>query len=240
MPPTSRQVIAAVSSDNRHLRLHQYPDNSTLTTDLCRRIDALSRESIDSKGRFSVVLAGGTTPRQLYRRLRGLQTTWDRWHIYFGDERFLPRGHADRNDTMADAAWLTHVPIPSHQVHRLPAAAHLESAADDYDKTLQRAPGFDLVLLGLGEDGHTASLFPNDDTGIHGSRLAVAIYHAPKPPPRRVSLTAHCLSLGANVWFIVSGEGKKAALQAWLAGAALPPATITPGAGVDIFTDITF
>jgi 6-phosphogluconolactonase len=233
-------VIAAVNPDNRHLRLHQYADSSALTTDLCRRIDALSRQSIAGKGRFVVVLAGGTTPRQLYQRLRGLDSAWDRWHIYFGDERFLPRGHADRNDTMADAAWLTHVPIPPHQVHRLPAAASVESAANDYDKTLERAPGFDLVLLGLGEDGHTASLFPNDGTGIHSSRLAVAIYNAPKPPPRRVSLTAHCLGLGANVWFIVSGAGKKTALQTWLAGAALPPAAITPATGVDIFTDITF
>ncbi len=227
-------------TDQEFLRLHHYADNSELTADLCRRIEALARESIDRKGRFDVVLAGGTTPQRLYQQLRGLDTHWAGWHIYFGDERFLPPGHADRNDTMADAAWLAQVPIPSNQVHRLPAAANVESAADVYDATLRQTAGFDLVLLGLGEDGHTASLFPGDETGIRGPRLAVAIVDAPKPPPQRVSLTARCLSLGANVWFIVSGEAKKAALQAWMAGVALPPARIVPGAGVDIFTDITF
>lgn len=229
----------ALTADGQDLRLHHYPDPGALTADLCRRTAALARQSIDRKGRFDMVLAGGSTPRRLYQQLRGLDTPWCGWHIYFGDERFLPPGHADRNDTMAAAAWLNHVPIPADQVHRLPPSASVESAAGAYDKILRRAPGFDLVLLGLGEDGHTASLFPHHETSVATRRLAIAIDDAPKPPPRRVSLTAPCLSQGANVWFVVTGDGKRPALQAWLGGAALPAAAIQPGAGVDIFTDIT-
>ncbi len=164
--------------------------------------------------------------------------TGDSWHIYFGDERYLPAGDPDRNDSMAATAWLDHVAIPAAQIHRVPTGDNVTAAAASYASVLQQAPGFDLVLLGLGEDGHTASLFPGDIAARNSAELAIAVTNAPKPPPQRVSMSPQCLSMAAAVWFIVTGDSKRQALQAWLAGAQLPPQTIMPRAGIDIFTDI--
>jgi 6-phosphogluconolactonase len=123
-------------------------------------------------------------------------------------------------------------------VHRVPVTDSVSTAADAYSLVLERAPRFDLVILGLGEDGHTASLFPGGLEPIDESRKAIAITHAPKPPAARVSITPQRLSDADAVWFLVTGEAKRPALQAWLDGAPLPAASITPAAGVDIYTDL--
>lgn len=219
-------------------RVHYFPTNALLIAALYERIAALAGVCITEHGYFSVVLAGGDTPRQLYRQLRYLPTDWQRWSIYFGDERYLPAGDPGRNDSMAATAWLDHVAIPAARIHRVPASDNSGAAAAAYTAVLRQAPGFDLALLGLGEDGHTASLFPGDPAACSSAELAVAVTNAPKPPPQRVSMSPACLSRAAAVWFIVSGDSKRQALRDWLAGVPLPAHTITPRAGVDIFTDI--
>jgi 6-phosphogluconolactonase len=219
-------------------RVHHF-DNSLLLVDaLYERIAALARSCLEQQAYFSIVLAGGTTPRQLYQQLRHLPTDWRSWHIYFGDERYLAPGDPDRNDSMAATAWLDHVAIPVAQIHRIPTGDNVITAAASYASVLQQAPGFDLALLGLGEDGHTASLFPGDIAACNSTELAIAVTNAPKPSPQRVSMSPKCLSMAAAVWFIVTGDSKRQALQAWLAGAQLPPQTIMPCSGVDVFTDI--
>jgi 6-phosphogluconolactonase len=219
-------------------RIHYFASRTALVDTLSERIATLARTCLEQRGAFRIVLAGGTTPRELYQRLRHLPTDWQRWHIYFGDERCLPVGHPDRNDTMAAAAWLDHVAIPAAQIHRVPSGVEVTTAAADYAAVLTHTPGFDLTLLGLGEDGHIASLFPGDLEALNSSQWAVAVSDAPKPPPQRVSMSAWCLSRADAVWFMVTGENKRHALQAWLAGVPLPPQGIEPRAGVDIFTDI--
>ena len=218
--------------------MHYFATNALLVDALYQGIATLATSCLDKGGHFSIVLAGGTTPRQLYQRLRYLPTDWQRWHIYFSDERYLSAGDPARNDSMAAIAWLDHVAIPADHIHRVPTGDNVNTAAASYAAVLQQAPGFDLALLGLGEDGHTASLFPGDLAARHSTELAVAVTTAPKPPPQRVSMSPQCLSMAAAVWFMVSGEGKRQALQAWLAGAPLPLQTIKPQAGIDIFTDI--
>jgi 6-phosphogluconolactonase len=111
-------------------------------------------------------------------------------------------------------------------------------AANAYAAVLEQVQVFDLALLGLGEDGHTASLFPGDPQVASGGALAIAVTNAPKPPMKRVSMSPDCLSRAAAVWFMVSGNSKREALAAWLAGAPLPPQLITPPGGIDVFTDI--
>lgn len=219
-------------------RIHRFASQAVLIDALYNRIGALAGDALAARGCFSIILAGGNTPRALYQRLRHLATDWQRWHIYFGDERCLAAGHPDRNDTMAGAAWLDHVAIPAAQVHRVPAGVDAFAAAAQYSQVLAQSPGFDLALLGLGEDGHTASLFPGDRRIETDSTPAIGITDAPKPPPQRVSISAGCLSTAAAVWFIVCGESKRPALEAWLAGAPLPPQWIRPHAGVDVFTDV--
>lgn len=219
-------------------RIHRFTSEVVLLDALYARIDRLASECLAQRGRFSIILAGGNTPRSLYRRLRHLLTDWRQWHIYFSDERCLAAGDPERNDSMASDAWLDHVAIPADQIHRVPAGDDASAAASAYSAVLAQAPGFDLALLGLGEDGHTASLFPGDSRIESGAELAIAVTDAPKPPPRRVSISASCLGTADSVWFVVTGESKRQALDAWFAGAPLPPQWILPRAGVDLFTDI--
>ena len=219
-------------------RIYRFTDHSVLLDTLVTRIAALAKSCIEQHHSFSFILAGGDTPRELYRQLRHLATDWQRWHIYFGDERFLPPGDPQRNDTMAASVWLDHVAIPSAQIHRVPHGDNVSAAAAAYASVLRQAPGFDLALLGLGEDGHTASLFPGHLAALHSRQLAVAVTNAPKPPPQRVSMSPAGLGMAAAVWCIVTGASKKQALQAWLAGTQMPPQSIQPQAGIDIYTDI--
>ena len=128
--------------------------------------------------------------------------------------------------------------FPKRRYTRVPVRGNVNTAAADYAAILQQAPGFDLALLGLGEDGHTASLFPGDVPPDNATALAIAVTHAPKLPARRVSMSPQCLSLSSAVWFVVSGSNKRKILEAWLAGAPLPPQAIAPHAGIDIFTDL--
>ncbi|HUF21272.1 MAG TPA: 6-phosphogluconolactonase [Burkholderiales bacterium] len=202
-------------------------------------LDAATR-AIDQRGRFLIVLAGGSTPRGIYRMLRGAAADWSRWQVYFGDERCLPADDAERNSAMAASAWLDHVPIPQEQVHVIPAELGASAAALACMETLRGVGDFDLVLLGLGEDGHTASLFPGRGWGVAPSALdALAVFDAPKPPSQRVSLSAARLSRARAVLFLVEGESKRNAVAQWRMGADIPARAIRPEAGVDVLVEST-
>jgi 6-phosphogluconolactonase len=139
---------------------------------------------------------------------------------------------------MAGAAWLDHVLIPKTQIHPIPAELGAIAAANLYIKTLGAVDSFDLVLLGLGEDGHTASLFPGRDWGIEAdSPDVLSVYDAPKPPPERVSLSAKRLARASRVIFLVSGIGKMAAVRAWRGGSVSPATAVAPIGSVDVFVD---
>jgi 6-phosphogluconolactonase len=198
-------------------------------------LDAAGR-AIAARGTFLVVLAGGDTPRTIYHQLRAASTDWSAWHVYFGDERCTAAHDPMRNSRMAAEEWLDHVPIPQNQIHPIPAEQGPQAAARAYAATLANIGRFDLVLLGLGEDGHTASLFPGVERAVGTPPATVIpIFHAPKPPPLRVSLTAQRLSLAAQVAFLVRSEDKRAAIENWRSGASLPAAEIRPSSGVDVF-----
>ena len=184
------------------------------------------------------MLAGGDTPRAVYALLRGAKVAWSAWHVYFGDERCLPANDPGRNSRMADETWLDHVTIPQSQRHAIPAELGATRAALAYQESLRPVGVFDLVLLGLGEDGHTASLFPGRDWGTApDSPDALAVFDAPKPPPERVSLSAARLSRARQVIFLVAGESKRNAVAAWRAGSPIPASAITPPSGVDVLVE---
>lgn len=209
-------------------RWHVHSSTTALMAAVASRLVTLARDAITARGRFDIVLAGGETPRALYQQLAHTDAEWSRWHIWFGDERCLPVGDPNRNDSMARNAWLAHVPIPLNQICPLDAL--------DAPARLADVPIFDLVLLGLGEDGHTASLFPDHDWGqTPTSPPILSVAHAPKPPPARLTLSAARLSAARQVWYLVDGTHKQAALQRWQAGEPLPAASICPPAGVDVF-----
>ena len=216
-------------------RWHPVPDVSTLQQMACDTILDCSNQAIRDRGRFNLVLSGGNTPREVYRRLSMARADWASWHIYFGDERCLPIEDPDRNSRMALDAWLQHVPIPARQIHLIPAELEPQLAARLYANTLMEIGYFDLVLLGLGEDGHTASLFPHRDWGTEAeSPDALAVLDAPIRPPQRVSLSAARLSRTRHALFLVSGKSKHEAVKAWRDGKDIPAVAIRPPGGVDI------
>ncbi|WP_295449231.1 6-phosphogluconolactonase [uncultured Thiodictyon sp.] len=194
-----------------------------------------AQQAITERGAFRCVLAGGNTPRVLYRSLRTAVADWRAWIIYFGDERCAPAADPSRNSRMASDEWLDHVAIPCRQIYAIPAELGPEPAAASYANTLAGVGTFDLVILGLGEDGHTASLFPGATwEGSTTWPAAIPVHDAPKPPPERVSLSPARLSDALKVVYLVVGADKRDAVAAWRAGAALPASRICPPAGVDI------
>ncbi|HLD09598.1 MAG TPA: 6-phosphogluconolactonase [Methylophilaceae bacterium] len=218
------------------IRWKHYASISSLWHTACDDIVQCAAQAIAERGQFLIVLAGGNTPRAVYRLLREAQTDWSKWHIYYGDERCLPRGHADRNSLMVEQTWLGYVPIPASQIHTMPAESGTVLGAKAYAETLAGVGDFDFVLLGLGEDGHTASLFPGEPwNDKNGDGATVAVTNAPKPPPERISISASRLSAARRVLFLVNGAGKQQAVDDWLAGKAIPASAIKPKYGVDVY-----
>ena len=219
-------------------RWHAVMDERALQQAAFDSILAGAEQALHERGRFHCVLAGGNTPREIYRALGAAQTDWSAWHIYFSDERCLPANDPLRNSRMAADAWLGRVPIPPAQLHAIPAELGALPAARSYAATLQGVGDFDLVLLGLGEDGHTASLFPGHAWGAApGSADTLAVFDAPKPPPQRVSLSAARLGRARKVLFLVSGASKHGAVARWRAGDHIPARAIMPAAGVDVLVE---
>ena len=217
---------------------HAYSTTAELEHAASLAILHAAQQAINQRGNFRIVLAGGKTPRGVYASLRDADANWSAWHVYFGDERCLPPNHPERNSRMAALAWLDHVAIPADQIHLIAAENGAEIAASAYEKIVDGIEQFDLVLLGLGEDGHAASLFPDHDWGVAPSSPgAIAIHNAPKPPPERVSLSAHRLSAARQVIFLVAGKEKRQAVKEWRNGVGIPAASITPANGVEIYIE---
>jgi 6-phosphogluconolactonase len=219
-------------------RWHPVADEVELSVQACAWVTEAAADALRSRGVFSIALAGGNTPRGAYRLLRQTETDWRCWQVYFSDERCLMQTSRERNSVMAREAWLDHVPLPNDQMHVIPAERGPYKGAADYAEVLRDASDFDLVLLGLGEDGHTASLFPGHELGAApDSPATLAIVDAPKPPAARVSLSAARLSRASRVLFLVVGESKRAAVASWRAGAAIPAGAIAPRGGVDVLVE---
>ena len=214
-------------------RWHQFETQEAINQATLNQILAAASEAIASRGRFSIVLAGGSTPKSVYVLLKNAQADWANWHVYHNDDRCLPVDHAERNSLMARTTWLNHVAIPANQIHDIPAELGNIEGAKAYANTLAGVPEFDLVLLGLGEDGHTASLFPNQP--VDNSADAVPVFDAPKPPAERITISQQRLSNSKEVIFLVTGAGKQDAVNDWRSGIAIPATLITPKNGVDVY-----
>lgn len=180
-----------------------------------------------------LVLTGGGVGIALLAQLRGAAAAldWGRVEFYWGDERFLPTGHPERNETQARHALLDHVPVDPARVFPMGAdpgtgPAGADAAAEEYAALLARAardhepvPAFDILLLGMGGEGHTASVFPHSPAVYETERCVVAVHGCPKPPPTRVSLTLPAIRRAAQVWVVTAGEAKAEAVALALGGA---------------------
>lgn len=207
--------------------------------EVVERLCVAASTAIQRRGAFHCVLAGGATPEQAYRLLAQRPMDWLRWHLYLGDERVLPAGDPQRNSTMVEQVWLQRLAGPQPHWYPIATEQGMQSAVNGYIHTLAAVELFDLVLLGMGEDGHTASLFPGVELSTNSTVQRVE--NAPKPPAARVSLTLPRLCATRELLVVVTGVGKRAAMQQWIAGEALPIARLTQqaakGAHVELVID---
>lgn len=201
----------------------------------CQRVLDAADKAIIAHDSFKLVLAGGTAPVKAYQLLATKQADWSKWHIYYGDERCLPIDDSERNSLVAERKWLDLVAIPKEQIHRIPAELGAEIGAEQYAQDVAAAGKFDLVLLGMGEDGHTASLFPGHVHNV--DELTHAVHNSPKPPADRVTISAKALSNTVELIFIVSGD-KQDALAAWKNHQDIPVTQLCPASGVDVLLSV--
>ena len=221
------------------------PDPDALADAAARLTVDVAAQAIATRGRFMWALAGGETPRTTYERLAlppfRERVDWRHTWVFFGDERAVPPDHAGSNYRMAHEALLSRVPIPAAQVLRIRGEAEdLEVAAAEYARALGEAfgtrrgalPRFDLVLLGLGVDGHTASLFPDSPVVREVFRAVAAVHVAAASIPQRLTLTLPVLNAAARVVFLVAGAEKAKVVKAVLSErATLPAAMVRPADG---------
>ncbi len=209
-------------------RIEVYADKQELAEAAARAFVARSAEAIEERGRFTVALAGGSTPKAAYALLArdyAEEVDWSNVHVFFGDERSVPPDHEDSNYRMAREALLDHVPVGG--VHRMRGELPPDEAAASYEDELrgffgaEGLPRFDLILLGIGGDGHTASLFPETSALEVADRWVVA-NPVLKLDTTRITLTAPVLNAARAVNFLVAGEDKAEALKEILEGDADP------------------
>ena len=201
--------------------IQRFPDAEHVSQAAAEVFVRLAKESIAARGRFTVALAGGSTPRRLYQLLAEAlwrdQVDWPRVEFFWGDERSVPPDHADSNYRMANEALLQKIPVQSGHVHRMQAERmDRDRAATEYQAEIARVfgvklegepPAFDLILLGMGPDGHTASLFPHT-TALKENKRWVVVNYVDKFKNERVTLTTRILNRAANVYFLVAGADK--------------------------------
>ena len=215
--------------------LRLFADGDALNYAAAQRWVQLAEAAISARGKFHIALSGGSTPRALYRRLANPdfanRIAWDRVHVYFGDERTVAPEHADSNYRMAKEALLNHVPIPPTQIYRMEGeSADPHEAATQYARLLssklpmsaQGIVQFDLLLLGVGPDGHIASLFPGTPVLHERARLVEAVF-VEKFDSWRITLTLPVIDQARHVLILVSGESKASIMREVFGARTTPP-----------------
>jgi len=233
-----------VSTSEARPRVQVFDDAEAVARGAAERFVELGQAAIDARGCFSVGLAGGSTPKRTYELLASEayreQLNWSKVHIFFGDERCVPPDHSESNYRMANEALISRVSIPPPNVHRINGLGDAVANASLYEDELRTFfnpaswPRFDLVLLGMGDDGHTASLFPGTKALVEPRAWVVANW-VEKFGAFRITLTAPAINHAANIVFLVSGTSKAERLSEVLRGARdptkLPSQLIQPERG---------
>lgn len=212
------------------MQLHVAKDADSLSQELAEWITADIGKVLRTKDRYTLVLSGGSTPKNLYELLASPvysdRINWKKIHIFFGDERYVPFEDERNNGKMAYDTLLHHVPVPEDQIHYMNTSVKPDQSAREYDKTLQqyfagRSASFDLVLLGMGDDGHTLSLFPGTEV-VHEKNVWVKAFYVAKLDMFRITLTAPIVNRAKAVIFLATGEKKAATLKAVIEGQYKP------------------
>ena len=215
-------------------RVLVHPDKEALAASVAARFLTKTIDILDDLGRANIALTGGTMGNAVLEAVNSSPARdtidWSKVHFWWGDERFVEKSSEERNERQAREALLDHLPVPPENIHPFPASddiPDIEEAARVYAAELeafapegQAFPKFDITFLGVGPDGHIASLFP-DRAGIRETEATVIVEReSPKPPPQRLSLTRPVLNASDRIWLVLSGSDKASALGLALAGAS--------------------
>ncbi|KAG0562054.1 hypothetical protein KC19_9G114000 [Ceratodon purpureus] len=216
--------------------LQVYEDGESLSVSLAAHVADVATAAIEARGAFTVVLSGGSLIKMLGKVCESpyLESVdWAKWHVFWADERVVKKDHPDSNYKLAWDGFLSKVPIPSGQVYAINDSLSTEAAAEDYEMCIRQLtktgvvaiadgyPRLDLLLLGMGPDGHCCSLFPHHPLVQVKDRWIAPITDSPKPPPERITFTMPVVQAAANVTFVANGEGK-AEMLAKVFGEELP------------------
>lgn len=228
--------------------LEAYADKQELIDNIDEIFEETVKDLLQQQENVHVVLTGGTVGIALLENIDPThKLDWKRIHLWWGDERFVPAGHPDRNEGQATAALIHRLPIPAENVHRMPASEAgltLDEAVDAYDDELAQfwpeLPEFDITFLGVGPDAHIASLFPGLEGIEVDDRAVIAVRNSPKPPAERISLTLPALNNSKNVWVVASGADKADAIYAAFTSESASEAPVSAVEGTEetvFFTD---
>jgi 6-phosphogluconolactonase len=240
-----------MSSDEQTANVHLFDDAEAVARAVAARFVELAEDCVHTSGRFSVALSGGSTPRRIYELLAGEEfasrVEWSKVHVFFGDERCVPPDDAESNYRMAQESLLSRVDVPAENVHRMIGEGDAAANARLYEDELRKffggddLPRFDLIMLGMGDDGHTASLFPHSPALEDAGAWVVANF-VEKFGAYRLTLTAPVINHAAHVWFVVAGAVKAERLREVIKGERdpqrLPAQSIRPVDGsLDWYVD---
>ena len=203
-----------------------FPDPKDLKNAALELFIQLVNEAIESEGSFSVALSGGSTPKALYQQLSDPKNqsrlAWEKVHLFWGDERYVPSDDPDLNYSMVKETLLDHLNLSEENIHRVPVELEVRLAAFSYEEELRRFfdnewPKFDLILLGMGDDGHTASLFPKS-AGLNEEHRWFIANQLPKEQTWRLTLTKNAINHASNILVLVQGISKSSMLKEVLIG----------------------
>ncbi len=228
-------------------RIHIFRDHNDLSRALASRISGLEEHAFKARAQFNIAISGGSlldtfTPYLITEPLRST-LNWSSWEVFWADERCVPLSSPESNFAAADRLLFKYVKIPGHKIHAPETALGPEKAARSYQETIKNVlqpetgqlPRFDLILLGMGQDGHTASLFPGHEILQEKQQWVVPVFAAPKPPLERITLTLPVINQAREVIFVVTGAEKASALRAVFDnqghGQRLPAALVNPRSG---------
>eukprot|EP00271_Cylindrocystis_brebissonii_P001030 TRINITY_DN11276_c0_g1_i1.p1 TRINITY_DN11276_c0_g1~~TRINITY_DN11276_c0_g1_i1.p1 ORF type:complete len:332 (-),score=56.49 TRINITY_DN11276_c0_g1_i1:621-1616(-) len=244
MSVTGKTSIEVAVGGKGGVTVDVYSDSKALASGLGQFLKAAADEAVAARNAFTLVLSGGSLVKILGAVAAEPETfkeiDWQRWHVFWADERVVPLDHPDSNYKGALDEFLSKVPIPSGQIHAINEKLATEAAAAEYETTLRDLvtakvlatssgavayPRFDVILLGMGPDGHCASLFPGHPLLQEKSKWVAPIFDSPKPPPERITLTYPVINAAANVAFVATGAGKAEQLKT-IFGAPVTPGSL--------------
>lgn len=199
--------------------LYSFPATDDVVQALANFIHKAQKDAIEKKDRFTIALSGGSLPKLLKGLIDFPGIKWDKWQVFYADERVVPLDHPDSNHSLCKNELFSKVPLPEGNIHTIDYSleSDLEELCDDYESQLirefaskdsARFPVFDIILLGMGPDGHTASLFPGHELLSESDRWVAYIEDSPKPPPKRITFTFPVLNHASKVAFVATGAGK--------------------------------